>query len=161
MKKLVIAGMAIVALSACSSTHAVSDDVAGTESPVADASTSSSAPEVAPTTIFTPPPPPPAPPKPTLTIGQQNALSKAQDYLGYTSFSRKSLIEQLQYEGFAPEDATFAVDKIAPDWNAQAGAKAKEYMDYTSFSRSSLIEQLQYEGFSPAEAEYGASQVGF
>lgn len=108
-----------------------------------------------------PPPPPPAPPTPQLTVGQENALATARDYLDYSSFSRTGLIQQLEFEGYSTADATWAVDQIGADWMQQAAATAKEYMDYSSFSRSGLISQLQYEGFTPAEAEYGASQVGF
>ena len=116
-----------------------------------------------PAPVYTPPPapvytPPPAPPGETLS--QSNAVSKAQDYLDYTAFSRSGLIAQLEYEGFSVADATYAVDKISPDWNQQAVAKAKEYLDYTSFSHTGLVEQLEYEGFTPAQAEYGVSQTG-
>ncbi|WP_202409606.1 Ltp family lipoprotein [Halobacillus litoralis] len=34
----------------------------------------------------------------------------AQDYLDYSSFSRSGLIDQLIYEGFSTEDATYAVN---------------------------------------------------
>lgn len=45
------------------------------------------------------------------TGGQTNAVKKAESYLDYTAFSRSGLIEQLEYEGFSTEDATYAVDK--------------------------------------------------
>jgi hypothetical protein len=99
--------------------------------------------------------------KPQLTIGQENAVSKASDYLAYTAFSRSGLIEQLEYEGFPTADAEFAVDFVAPDWNAQAATKAKSYLDYQSFSRQSLLEQLIYEGFTPEQAEFGVVAVGY
>lgn len=99
--------------------------------------------------------------KPTLSLSQQNAVAKAKDYLDYTSFSRTGLIGQLEYEGFATVDAEFAVDYVAPDWNAQAALKAQDYLDYTSFSRQGLIDQLIYEGFSPEQAEFGVTAVGF
>lgn len=105
--------------------------------------------------------PPTQPAKPVLTMGQQQAVAKGRDYLDYTAFSRQGLIEQLVYEGFSTEDATFAVDYIAPDWNEQAAKKAQDYLDYTSFSRQGLIEQLVYEGFTQTQAEYGASAVGY
>lgn len=95
-----------------------------------------------------------------MTVSQQQAVRKGNEYLDYTSFSRSGLIEQLEYEGFSNADATFAVDQISPDWNAQAAAKAQEYLDYTSFSRSGLIDQLLYEGFTREQAEHGANSVG-
>ncbi|MDF1479556.1 Ltp family lipoprotein [Leifsonia sp. H3M29-4] len=99
--------------------------------------------------------------KPKLTMGQQQAIGSATSYLAYTSFSREGLIEQLEYEGFSTEDATFAVDFLAPDWNAQAAASAKSYLEFTSFSRQGLIEQLIYEGFSPEQAEFGVAANGY
>ena len=99
--------------------------------------------------------------KPKLTLGQQNALAKAQSYLSYTAFSRSGLIGQLQYEGFSVDDSTFAVDTLAPDWGAQAVAKAKSYLESSSFSRQSLYDQLIYEGFSDAEANAGLAGVGY
>lgn len=96
-----------------------------------------------------------------VTTQQRNALSKARDYLGYSAFSYTGLIEQLEYEGFPKEDATYAADNCGADWNAQAAAKAKDYMNYSSFSRDGLIEQLQYEGFTPDQAAFGATSVGY
>jgi len=91
------------------------------------------------------------------TISQQNARRKAQQYLNYTAFSRQGLIEQLVYEGFSVDDATFGVDSITVDWNQQAAKKAQQYLNYTSFSRQGLLEQLQYEGFTPSQAAYGVA----
>jgi cobyrinic acid a,c-diamide synthase len=94
-------------------------------------------------------------------MAQEQAVAKGEEYLDYTSFSRKGLIQQLKYEGFSTAVATFAVDYIDPNWNAQAAKKAQEYLDYTSFSRSGLIDQLLYEGFTQAQATYGANAVGY
>lgn len=95
------------------------------------------------------------------TIGEKNALEKAYDYLNYSAFSRSGLIDQLEFEGYTTEEATYAVDHCGADWNEQAAKKAKQYLDYSSFSRSGLISQLEFEGFSSSEAEYGASQNGY
>ncbi len=94
------------------------------------------------------------------TTSQQQAVRMAKDYLAYTAFSKKGLIEQLVFEGFSNEDASFAVEKISVDWKEQAAKMAKNYLDYTSFSRSGLIEQLVFEGFSNEDATYGADSVG-
>lgn len=94
------------------------------------------------------------------TVGQQNAKAKAEDYLAFTAFSRSGLIKQLQFEKFPAADATWAVDHIKVDWNAQAAAKAKQYLDTTSFSRGSLIDQLVFEGFTQEQAAYGATKAG-
>ncbi len=94
------------------------------------------------------------------TVSQSNAIDKARGYLSFAAFSKKDLIEQLEYEGFSKADATFAVEQIAPDWDEQAAKKAKSYLETMSFSRSGLIEQLEYEGFTAAQAKHGADQVG-
>ena len=95
-----------------------------------------------------------------MTVGQANAGRSAATYLKLTAFSRSGLIEQLKYEGYTLAEATYGVDSLKVNWNAQAVAKAKEYLNLTAFSRSGLIEQLEYEGFTAAQATYGANGVG-
>ena len=90
------------------------------------------------------------------TAGQENAIESAESYLEYSSFSRQGLIEQLEYEEFSTADATFAVDHVTVDWNAEPVESAESYLEYSSFSKSGLIDQLEYEGFSSAQAQYGA-----
>jgi len=99
--------------------------------------------------------------KPQLTLAQENAVGKATSYIEYQAFSRSGLISQLEFEGYGTEDATFAVDTIAPDWNAQAAAKAKSYLEYQSFSRDGLYDQLIFEGFADTEATAGLAAVGY
>lgn len=96
-----------------------------------------------------------------LSISQQNAQEQARSYLELTGFSRSGLIDQLEYEGYTTEDATYAVDSLNVDWNAQAAQKAQEYLELTSFSRDGLIDQLEYEGFTPEQAEAGVTAVGY
>ncbi|WKG04653.1 Ltp family lipoprotein [Mycolicibacterium sp. HK-90] len=103
---------------------------------------------------------PTIPLEPVSTASQRNAVRSAKEYLDYSAFSRQGLIEQLEYEGFSTADATFAVDSVPVDWNAQAAKAAKAYLDYSAFSRSGLIEQLEYEGYTPAQAAYGATTAG-
>ncbi|GGK40472.1 Ltp family lipoprotein [Nocardia camponoti] len=91
------------------------------------------------------------------TSSQRNAIQKAKSYLELTSFSRTSLIAQLEYEGFSTADSTFAVDSLDTDWNEQAAKKAKSYLELTAFSRSGLLAQLKYEGFTQQQAEYGVN----
>lgn len=95
-----------------------------------------------------------------VTVSQQNALESALSYLDFTAFSYSGLIEQLEYEGYSTEDATFAADYCGADWNEQAALSAQSYLDFTSFSRAGLIDQLMYEGFTREQAEYGADAVG-
>jgi hypothetical protein len=89
-----------------------------------------------------------------------NAIESAQSYLDYAAFSRKGLIEQLEFEDYSTADATFAVDYVDPDWNEQAAKSAADYLDYSSFSRQGLIDQLVYEGYTQKQAAYGVSQAG-
>jgi hypothetical protein len=99
--------------------------------------------------------------EPSLSIGQRNAISSAESYLRFTAFSRTGLIGQLEFEGYATEDATFAVDYLDIDWNEQAAKSAEAYLSFSSFSRQGLIDQLVFEGFTRSEAEYGVEQVGY
>lgn len=105
-------------------------------------------------------------PKPSLTKSQEQAIGPAEQYLGFTAFSRKGLIEQLSSdagEGFSVADATYAVDHIEVNWNEQAAKSAEKYLEMTHFSRSGLIEQLESsagEGFTHAQAVYGVTKAG-
>ncbi|WP_075910303.1 Ltp family lipoprotein [Mycobacterium syngnathidarum] len=103
---------------------------------------------------------PTIPLEPVSSVSQRKPVRSAKQYLDYSAFSRQRLIKQLEYEGFSTADATFAVDSIAVDWNAQAAKAAKAYLDYSGFSRSGLINQLEYEGYTPAQAAYGATAAG-
>lgn len=47
----------------------------------------------------------------TLSLSQENAIQKGQDYLEYSSFSKSGLAEQLKYDGFTSEEATYGVSK--------------------------------------------------
>jgi Host cell surface-exposed lipoprotein len=90
----------------------------------------------------------------------------AENYLDFSAFSRKGLIEQLSSEygeGFSKADAIYAVNHLDVDWNEQAAKSAKNYLDQSAFSRQGLIEQLSSEygeGFSRAQAVYGVNQTG-
>jgi hypothetical protein len=81
-------------------------------------------------------------------------------------FSRAGLIDQLSSssgEGFPLADATYAVDSLNVDWNAQAVLSAKGYLKTDSFSCSGLVEQLSSsagEQFTLAQAQYGAKAAG-
>lgn len=95
------------------------------------------------------------------TMGERNALSKAMDYLAYTSFSYTGLIEQLEFEGYSHSEAKYGADHCGANWYEQAKYKARDYLDYTSFSRTGLIEQLEFEGFTYDQAVYGVEQNGY
>ncbi len=97
---------------------------------------------------------------PSVSVSKQNALKSAQSYLSFSAFSRKGLIEQLEYEKYSTEDATYAVDNCGANWNEQALKSAKSYLSFSSFSHDGLVEQLEYEGFTHEQAEYGVTQNG-
>ena len=89
------------------------------------------------------------------TVSQRNAVAKAASYLRSSAFSRIGLIEQLEFDKFSREDATYGVDAQNADWMAQAVKKGASYLRSSAFSRSGLIAQLEYEKFTAAEAQFG------
>lgn len=95
------------------------------------------------------------------TIGEQNALKSAIQYLKIMPFSYTGLIEQLEYEKYSHEEAVYAADHCGADWNEQAVKSAKKYLDLMSFSRGGLIDQLEYEGYTHEQAVYGVEQNGY
>lgn len=97
---------------------------------------------------------------PTMTREQENALRSADDYISFSAFSKTGLIEQLEFEGYSKEDATFAVNNLRVNWKEQAAKSAEDYLSMSGFSRSGLIEQLEFEGFTREQAEYGVTQAG-
>ncbi|MCC8141443.1 MAG: Ltp family lipoprotein [Lachnospiraceae bacterium] len=97
--------------------------------------------------------------EPEVTTGERNALQSAKNYLNTMAFSYSGLIEQLEYEGYTEEEATYAADNCGADWNEQAALKAQDYIDIMTFSKDGLISQLEYDGFTGDQAEYGASSV--
>ncbi len=98
--------------------------------------------------------------QPMVTVSQKNAIQKAKDYLSFSAFSKKGLIDQLMFEGFSRKDSTYAVNHINVNWNKQAAKKAKNYLRFSSFSRSGLIDQLLFEGFTQSQAVYGVNKTG-
>ena len=94
------------------------------------------------------------------TTSQKKALSRAKSYLKSNNFSYSGLIDQLEYEGYSTEDATYGADNCGADWNAQALGKAKSYLKHSAFCYTGLIEQLEYEGFDEDQASYGADNCG-
>lgn len=101
---------------------------------------------------------PETPPEPeiSMTMGQKNALASAKNYLSFSAFSHQGLINQLEFEQYSTEDATFAADNCGADWNEQAVKSAKNYLSFSAFSYSGMIKQLEFEGFTTEQATYGA-----
>ncbi len=94
------------------------------------------------------------------TPAQENALRKAQDYLKMTGFSYEGLIQQLEFEQFSAEDATWAADHVGADWNEQAVRKGEEYLKLSGFSWQGLVDQLVFEKFTSEQAEHAATTLG-
>ena len=93
------------------------------------------------------------------TVSQQNAKRSAESYLGFSGFSREGLIEQLEFEGFSTEDATWAVDHVSVDWLAEAVESAESYLSFAGFSRTGLIGQLEFEGYPSQDATSAVDSI--
>jgi hypothetical protein len=149
-----------IGLAACNSNSS-------TTAPKPTTTTQAPAPAVAATPVPAPPAPPAPPAAPAMTAGQQQAVTSAQGYLtDGEGFSYAGLLQQLTSasgEGFPTSDATFALNYLHPDWNAQAVIAAKGYLaDGEGFSQSGLEQQLSSsygDGFTNAQAEYGTTQA--
>lgn len=96
----------------------------------------------------------------SISLGKQNALEEAKDYLKYSSFSYEGLIEQLEYEKYSYDEAVYAVNNCGANWDEQALLSAKNYIEYSGFSYQGLVEQLEYEKFTYQQAVYGADNCG-
>jgi PASTA domain/Host cell surface-exposed lipoprotein len=119
-------------------------------------------------TLSAAPSAPVAPPVPAMTASQAQAVISAKGYLSDgQGFSYQGLINQLDSpdgDGFSAADATFAVNSLNVDFNAQAVLAAKGYIsDGQGFSHNGLVEQLSSpdgDSFTLAQAEYATAQVG-
>ena len=95
-----------------------------------------------------------------VTTAMSNALRRANSYLGFMSFSKEGLINQLEFEQFTAAEATYAVENCGADWNDQAVKKASSYIKYMGFSHGGLVDQLEFDGFTASQAEYGVAANG-
>lgn len=95
----------------------------------------------------------------TATIGQRNALDKAESYLSSMGFSKEGLREQLDFEGFNNSEIDYAIENCSANWKEECVEKAESYLDAMSFSRSGLYDQLAYEGFTGDQIEYALDKV--
>lgn len=95
-----------------------------------------------------------------MTKSQEQAYDKAMQYLSTKSFSHDGLIQQLEFEQFSTEDATFAADNCGADWREQACKEAKQYLSTQAFSQTGLSKQLQFEKYSVDDADYAAANCG-
>ena len=100
-------------------------------------------------------------PEEEVSMGKQNALGSAESYLRTSAFSKEGLKDQLKFEGYSEEEASYAVNEVDVDWKEQSEKSAESYLEFSSFSRQGLIDQLEYEGFTSSQAEHGADAVGY
>lgn len=89
----------------------------------------------------------------------RNALKSAEGYLRAMHFSKEGLYNQLLYEEYPQDAASYAVDNIVVDWNEQALKTAESYLNLMSFSDSGLRDQLEYEGFSEEQIDYAINNL--
>lgn len=98
-----------------------------------------------------------------LTTEEQNAYDRGLSYLESNTFSRKGLIEQLEFEGYPTKVCKKAVDTIEENdlvsWSAEAIESAEGYLDLGSFSKEGLIEQLEFDGFTTKQARNAVGKV--
>lgn len=47
----------------------------------------------------------------SMSVAQENAARSARSYLDFSGFSRSGLIDQLIFEGYTEEQATYGVDQ--------------------------------------------------
>lgn len=95
------------------------------------------------------------------TLGESNALRRAEDYLNLLPMSYKGLIDQLKFDGYTQSEATYAADNCGADWKKMAAEKAQDYLDLMPMSKSQLQSQLEFDGFTSGEASYGVTAVGY
>lgn len=92
---------------------------------------------------------------------KEDALEDAKFFLEYFGYSYSGLIEQLKYDGYTDEAATYAADNCGADWNEQAAKSASVYKEYTEFSKDEVKSFLEYEGFTDEQIAYGLAAVGY
>lgn len=156
--------VAMGVLSGCDS--AVGDDASAAPSASASAASEEAPAEGA--EVMTPEAPvePAAPAAPApeeagnLSTSQKNAIRSAETYISLMPFSPSSLAEQLQFEGYSAEEASYAVDALDVNWDEQAVKSAEAYLLVSAFSRDGLIAQLEFGGFSAEQAAAAATSVG-
>lgn len=163
----IIVAAVLVAVATMAAKGCGTSTTKGSTAPTAATAPTPTAATTPPTAPPTTHPAPPTAPPTTLTLSEQNAIQAAQNYLSMgEGFSRTGLIQQLSSsagDGYTQGVATFAVDELKVNWNAQAVLAAKAYLQTSTFSCTELVQQLDSAAgsqFTVAQAEYGAKQVG-
>lgn len=94
-----------------------------------------------------------------------SALKTAQNYSDTLHLSKEGIRAQLTSEvadKFSAEAATYAVDNVDADWNANALATAKNYQSTMSMSPEAIRDQLTSDvadKFTQSEADYAVQHL--
>jgi hypothetical protein len=136
IKRLLVAAALVAVLAAgCGSKHNAATS-ATTQAPAATTAPTTAPPTTAAPTTAPPTTATPTTTKPALSLSQQDAIAAAQQYLNMgQGFSQAGLISQLDSpdgDQYSVADATFAVDSLNVNWNAQAVEAAKSYLQTSS-----------------------------
>jgi hypothetical protein len=76
-------------------------------------------------------------------------------YLSGIYMSRLGLIDQLEWEGFSTDEATYGTDSTGADWYSQAYGKAVELMA-EGYTEQEAYEYLLNDYYAEDEAWFGA-----
>lgn len=97
----------------------------------------------------------------TITVGMKNALRAAEKRLGYGACSYDTLLKRLvENDKYKTEEATYAIEQLNVDWNAQAIEMAKKRLEMGFYSRNKLLKRLvETDRFKEEEAIYAISQL--
>jgi hypothetical protein len=87
-------------------------------------------------------------------------MDMALNEVNWTSHSRVSLIETLEFFGFSSEDSRYAVYAIDFDWNSTAAIFAQDFIINDTYSKQAVINLLRADEFTLAEATYGVNIIG-
>lgn len=95
----------------------------------------------------------------TVTDMQKYALTKAASYFKSSQYSKKQLIEGLEYESIPHDAAVFAAENCKADWKEQATITAKTILAAGGYTEEELEDSLRYYYFTDEEIEYALKNV--
>ena len=93
----------------------------------------------------------------SMSIGEQDALNEARDYISALGISKTRLTDYLIDDGFTESEAAYGVDNCGADWDQEALQKARSYMSVLGPSKDDLERYLLGDGFVDSEVEYAVN----
>ena len=81
------------------------------------------------------------------------ALRRAYTVLAVDAYGPAKLAEQLDKDGFTPEERNYAIKNCGADWDAQAELEARKTLYYVGISRKLLVGMLADDGYDPMVVE--------